>query len=164
LRKILSTRKKVIIAGVAAVAVVGTGGAAYAYFTATGTGSGSAAVGSASTWTVSTPTTAGGPLYPGSGTVTLTFTVTNNGGGPAQLTSATNAVVKHDGSDNAMDGATTLSGCNWRWFSTPVTLPANQTVAAGQTAQVAVQVSLGESNSDQTSCAGHTPEVDLAVG
>ncbi len=39
MKKILNTRKKVIIAGVAAGAVVlGTGGAAYAYFATSGVG------------------------------------------------------------------------------------------------------------------------------
>lgn len=52
MRKLFSNKKRLVVAGTAAM-VVAAATAAFAYFTSTGTGPSAGTVGSASTWTVS---------------------------------------------------------------------------------------------------------------
>src|ERR1700722_8547835 len=75
-RKIFTTKKRIVIAGAAGALILGTGGAAFAYFTAGGSGTGSGSVGSATNFPIAQTDSTGGPLFPG-GAETLTFTVTN---------------------------------------------------------------------------------------
>jgi len=92
--------KTKIVTGAAVVALTLGGTAAYAFFTSTGSGTGSATVGTASPWTVDTIVTSGGPLYPGAGTETVTYHVTN-GNNSAQMLNAVNVVL--DGGPNVLD-------------------------------------------------------------
>jgi hypothetical protein len=162
--KLFTARRRIAIAGIAAVVVLaGGGGAAFAYFTASGSGTGSATVGSTGTWQV-TQASSTGTVYPGSGSSVITFNVTNTGTGDQQFSSATSA-VNSSGVDITQSG-TALSGCLASWFTTSVTSDPdiNTDVAGGATVQVQVTVSMPADPTDnQNPCEGATPDVTLSV-
>src|SRR5581483_6820300 len=82
------TKKKVAALGVF-VLILGGAAAAFAYFTSTGTANGTGdAVGSASSWSV-TNVAATGTLYPGAGSSTLTYKITNPSSGHQAINSVT---------------------------------------------------------------------------
>src|SRR6201992_2944086 len=146
MRKLFTTRRRIIIACVA-VRIVIFAGAAYAYFTATGSGTGSASVGSASNWTVSQPADSSHNLYPGSGSETLTYTVTNVGGG-AQAFNSVTPVIANDGSGNVKAGGQPVVGCLAAWFPTPTVIsepPANTSIAHNGTATVQLGITMTDS-------------------
>lgn len=75
--------RKGLVFGVSAGVALGLTGAAFAFFTSTGTGTGSGNVGTANNVTVvGTETT---PLFPGGVTGIVTFTASNSGSSPEQL-------------------------------------------------------------------------------
>lgn len=163
--KIFSKRRNIIIAGVSTAVVIGSAGAAFAYFAASGTGTGSATVGAAGTWTVSAAPATGGDLYPGSGTETIVFTVTNNSSGQQEYTSST-AVMGKDGSGFATVNNNPIGNCYAGWFSPSVKHDTgiNKEIAAGGTAQVTVTVTMPADETDnQTACAGKSPDVQLNI-
>lgn len=103
-----NTRKKRVIAALAAVAVVAVGGGlAYAYWTSTGTGTGTATTGSSTAFVVASTAPTGGPLSPGGPSETVAFTVTNPGSGSQNLSSVTVAVANADGT-----AWTAVAGCS----------------------------------------------------
>jgi hypothetical protein len=71
--------KKRTLAALSVVAVLVGAGAAIAYFTSSGSGTGQASVGSSTAFTVNVAAATGGPLYPGSGSENLSYTVHNGG-------------------------------------------------------------------------------------
>ena len=98
---------------------------AYAYFTAAGSGTGGAAtVGDTTSWTVDTFSTTGTALYPGSGSQTVTYKVTNGSAGDqhlnniaASISTDTAAGANHgDAKDSAGND---IVGCLASWFSVP---------------------------------------------
>jgi len=109
--------KKRVAAAVAAIAITGGGMAAYAYFTDTGSGNGSAGVGTATNWSV-TNLVSSGTLYPGAGSATLTYKITNAGTGHQKINAVTVSVAA-DGSGNVLDSTSgnPVSGCLASWFS-----------------------------------------------
>lgn len=171
MRKILSTRKKVIIAGVAAVAVVGTGGAAYAFFTSSGQGSGDASVGSAGTLTVGDGVfDSTNPLYPGGSAENMTFTVTNNGAQPVHLApSDVTPTLATVGNDIADANSQDVPGCLAQWFGLGGVSVSNNTLGAAgsptDSATVTVPVTLGDSGTNQNACEGlRGPKVTIQIG
>jgi len=158
--------KKRVAAAVAALAIGGGGMAAYAYFTGTaGSNSGSAHTGSTAAWTVDALTFSGGPVYPGAGTETATYTIHNAGGGNQALTSVA-ASVNNDGSGNIKSAGTPVAGCLASWYSAVAGAPTPATgtvIAAGGTATGTVTVTLTESNGVQNLCKGVTPDITLTA-
>ena len=117
-------KRKRLLAGVGVVAMLVVASSAFAYFTSTGTGTGSATVGSATNWTVTPAAATGGPLYPGSGSTQINYTVTNASSGHQDLT-ATSAVVASSGG-NVTQAGVPVTGCLASWFTatnTPPTTP-----------------------------------------
>src|SRR5689334_9428063 len=112
--------KKKVIAGVAVTALaVGVGSAAFAYFTASGSGTGGAAtVGDSTSWTVDNFNTTGTDLYPGSGSQTVSYDVTNGSAGDQHLNNiaATISVDSASGDAKAANGDI-ITGCKAIWFS-----------------------------------------------
>jgi hypothetical protein len=170
LKNIFTTRKRIIIAGVAAGAVVlGTGGAAYAYFTTSGNGTGNATVASAAgAWSVTggSGTTA---LTPG-GSENLIFTVTNSGsqvvnlGQVAASIPATGGdVLKNDGSGHWVEA----TGCDASWFQTGTIVVdggLNQSIAVGGHTTVTVPVAMSNPATNQDACQGILgPQVTLQI-
>lgn len=91
--KLSSRKRKLIVGGVAAAMLAGAIGA-FAFFTSTGSGTGSATVGTATAWSVTETATSGGPLFPdpavgGPNIQTVSYTVTNPSLGSQSLASVT---------------------------------------------------------------------------
>ena len=170
MRNLLTRRKRIIIAGATAALVLGTGGAAFAYFTNTGSGTGSATVGSPGGWGVQQTASTGGPLYPGAGTVVLTFTITNNGSGNQEFTNATPSVPAFGTTADAQTGspATDIPGCTAGWFSAVID-PSNgdpginTSIPTGGTTTIKVDVTMNDKPVDQGACKGATPNISLSV-
>ena len=118
LRKLLSQKR---LAAVAFVGVLAVTGAAVAYFTGgSNTVTGSGTVGTSSQWGIAltgTPTFSGNlnAIYPGVGTESIPFTVTNTGNGNQAVTSIVPA-VSHDNSGNVISNGAALTGCLASWF------------------------------------------------
>lgn len=162
MRKPFSSRKRIVIIGLAAVIVLGGAGAAWAYFSSTGSGTGQATVGSAATWTVTagTPT---GTIYPGYGNSQIAYTVKNNASGEQQFTTATAAVNSSGG--NVTQNGTVVTGCLATWFTATVSAdPSVSTnIAPAGTASVTVTVTMPSSTTNQNVCQGVTPDINLSV-
>lgn len=95
--KFIKSKKGLALLATLAVAAVAAFGA-YAYFTSSGNGSGSGKVGSDTAWQVDTSAYTGGPLYPGAGSESIAYTVTNNNPGSQELNSVDISVANADGS------------------------------------------------------------------
>jgi hypothetical protein len=165
MKRLFSTKKR-IAAGVLSIAIIaGTAGIAAAYFTSTGSGTGQASVGTPTTWGVSAGSVSGGPLYPGSGTETVPFTITNNGGGYQAFGTLTATVVSSSG--NITQSGTPLVGCLATWFT--ATAAASSPVAgtsiagSGGTATDNVTVTMLNPAVSQNVCQSATPDINLAV-
>jgi flagellar basal body-associated protein FliL len=162
MRKLFSSRKRIVIIVLAAIVVFGGAGAAYAYFSSTGTGTGQANVGSAATWTV-TAGSASGTMYPGAGNSTIVYTVKNNASGEQQFSQAT-ATVNSSGGNITQNG-TAVSGCLATWFTATVSSDPsiNTNIASGGTATITVTIAMPSSTTNQNACQGVTPDINLAV-
>ena len=189
MKNIFTTRRNIIIAGVATVAVVGSAGAAFAYFSSTGSGTGSGTVAAGGSLTVSAgiPDTTT-PLAPG-GTQNVTFTITNSGSQsiellPAEVTASIAATAATPADVYKFTGtapnytAVDATGCLASWFntgtvnlsstSTPSSPAASYVTIAGNngTAVVTVPVNMPTDVYDnQDPCEGITgPKVTIQIG
>ena len=125
--------KKKIAAAAAAATIVGGVGIAYGYWTSTGAGDGSATTGGSTDWAVTTETS-GGPLYPGSGSETVSYTVTNNSAGHQGLNAVAvtvDADVNGDVLSTAI-GNPAIEGCKAAWFAVTDTDFDLQDLAGGE--------------------------------
>jgi hypothetical protein len=159
----LLQRKRVAVA-LGVVASLALAAAALAFFTSSGSGTGSATVGSAGAWTVNVSAATGGPLYPGSGSQSIAYTVTNSGSGQQSL-AATSSVVKSSGG-NVTQGGVTVSGCLASWFTATNTAPTPlpQNLAGGATSTGgSVVVSMQDSGTNQNSCQGVSPDITISA-
>lgn len=154
--------RKPLIAGLSVLAVLAMAGGAFAYFTSSGSGTGTATVGTAAAFTVNPATATGGLIYPGSGSESISYTVTNGGSGAENL-SATTAAVASSGV-NITENSAPVSGCLASWFTAtnhPPTLP--QDLAGGATSNAgSVTVTMTDSGGNQNACENATP--DITVG
>jgi hypothetical protein len=164
--KLFTTRRRIAIAAAAAAVVLAGGSAAYAYFTSTGSGTGNATVGTAGTWEVTPGTPSGGPLYPGSGSETIQFTVKNTGSGDEEFSSALPSVPVYDSTTDAETSAgADILNCTASWFDATVTSDPdlNTEVGAGDSVSVVVTVTLSDSGTDQDACENAAPAVSLSI-
>jgi len=158
------TRRVAVVGSVAVITLAGAG-AAFAFFTSSGTGTGSASVGSASNWTVSSPTNVSNNLLPGSGSEDLSFTVTNPGNG-AQAFNSVTAKIVDDGSGNIVTSGGNVVGCLSSWFTATAGTPTpgyGTSIGHNGTATVPVTVTMQDSGTVQDACQGTAPEVQLTV-
>ena len=157
--------KKRVAAAVAAAVLAGGGVAAYAYFTGgSASTTGQAHTGSASSWSIGALTFSGGPMYPGSGTESATYTITNTGNGDQALTSVTASVNSNGG--NITQSGTPLAGCTASWYTATAGAPTpglNTSIAKNGTATGTVSVVLNESNTSQNTCKGATPDITVSA-
>jgi hypothetical protein len=164
--KLFMTRRRMVVAGITGALVLGGAGAAFAYFTSTGTGTGSASVGSASTWTVSSPTDSTHGLLPGTGSEVLTFTITNNSSG-AQAFNSLSAAIASDTSGNVKAQGNAVSGCLASWFTASAGTPSpgfGTSIASKGTATVPVTITMNDSATNQDPCQGiNGPDVTLTI-
>ena len=155
-------RKRWLVAA-SVVASLVVAGVALAYFTSTGSGTGTASVGSPSNWTVTPATATGGPLYPGSGSESIPYTVTNPSPGQQQLANTEAFVTSSNG--NVTQGGTPVAGCLASWFtavdSSPASLPSD--LASGGTASGSVSLTMQDVASSQNACQGVSPDVSIQV-
>ena len=154
------TRKR-NIAVLSTLAVLALAGGAYAYFTSSGNGTGTATVGTATAFTVQPVAATGGPLYPGSGSESIGYTVKNPGGGAENL-SATTATVASSGG-NITQGGTAVVGCLASWFTATNNAPTlPQDLAAGATSTAgSVTVTMADSGTNQNACENSSPDITI---
>ena len=156
--------KKVVAIGLATGLILGAAGVAVAYFTSTGTGTGTGTVGSPTSWGVSARRRDGHDIYPGHGSSSIVYTITNNGSGNQAITGLT-AAMGTSGT-NATHGGVAISGCLAAWFTPVVGTPSpalNTSIQPGSTATVTVTVSMTDAAASQNSCAAAAPDVTLSV-
>lgn len=154
IRRLFSRKRTMLLGSLAAIAaVVG----AIAYFTDSGTGTGQAQVGTSTPWSVTFGTTTG-TMYPGSGTSTVPYTVTNSGSGNQHLNTTTATVVS-DGSGNVKQSGTAVPGCLAIWFSAANTPPAAATLAPSGSTTGSAAVTMTESNTNQDACKNVLPDI-----
>jgi hypothetical protein len=167
-RRLFSTKRRIALAAAGgAIALVIGGTAAYAYFTTTGSGSGSATVGNETgTWNITAAGATGGPLYPGSGTETIVFTVENTGSSDQVFSTATPTVpVYMSTTDAETTGDADIAGCTASWFAPTVESDpsAGDEIAPDGTATVTVTVTLSAEDVNQDACEGASPDILLSV-
>jgi hypothetical protein len=159
------TKGTVVVLGI--VAALAVAGGAIAYFTSTGSGTGNAKVGSASNWTVAVGAYTGGPLYPGAGSENVPFTITNASSGAQELQTTTAALTK-DAGGGVYDTTTQayVDGCQASWFTVTDNTPTPAVDLAGgaQYTSGNATVTMQDSQSNQDSCQGLTPQVTVNAG
>jgi hypothetical protein len=161
--KIFTTRRRIAVVAVTTAFAMAGGGAALAFFTSTGAGIGTGAVGSATPWTVTAGDHTGGPLLPGSGTVTIPYTIHNGGDSTQHFTTVTAAVDADTNGDISRGGdtPTVVTDCKAVWFSADAGTPSATTVAAGDDATVDVTLTMPTNNVDnQDACNLPDPGLD----
>jgi hypothetical protein len=148
-----------VIGATAAIALAGAG-TAFAYFTATGSGSASGSVGSTTGWAVQVNDPSGPSLYPGSGTETFSYTVTNTSGGNQEL----NQVV--------ITATANSAGCDSAWYvvdgsgSSPtntVAVGIGQDIASGASYSGTITLQLADVPTSQNACEGDAPTVTVVA-
>jgi hypothetical protein len=149
-----------VLIGLGAIVSLALAGAAIAYFTSTGSGTGTASVGNASNWTVNVATPSGGPLYPGAGSQTFQYTVTNAGSGHQQL-NATATSVPGDANGDILTSGAPQAGCKAIWFTAANTPVAPTNLAGGASVTSSVTVTMQDSNTNQNACQGKSPDVKV---
>jgi hypothetical protein len=160
-------RRKRAVVSVAVVAVLGLTAAAFAYFTSTGSGTGSAGVGYATPWGVQlgSPSFSGGlsAIYPGNGTETIPYTVTNNGSGDQKLNTLAIAVDLYNGGPDAADATgNDIPGCLASWFNASVDNPAPAVDLAPSHAFTGdVTLTMSDSQTNQDACKNASPGLTL---
>jgi hypothetical protein len=155
------TKKRLVLAAIPLSALALAGGA-YAYFSSTGTGTSQASVGHSTNFNVSFGTVTG-TMYPGTGSTTIPYTVTNPSGSGVQNLSGAAVSVAHDASGNILDHGTAVSGCQAAWFTATNTPPAYGELADGASRSGSVSVTMADVNSSQDSCQSHAPDVVVSV-
>jgi hypothetical protein len=160
-------KRKRVLAGLGVVAMLVVAGSAFAYFTSTGSGTGSATVGSASNWTVTPATATGGPLYPGSGSMVIDYTVTNASSGHQDLTATSSTVASSGG--NVTQAGVPVTGCLAAWFTatntpptTPGALPQDLAGGASETGGY-VTVTMTDAAANQNVCQGVKPDITISA-
>jgi hypothetical protein len=162
--------KKVVAIGLAAGITLGLGGAAFAYFTASGSGSAAASVGTTGTWGVVSSGPASGSMYPGQGTSTDGFTITNLGNGNQAIASAGGliaTVTADPANGEVVSGGSDVAGCFATWFVPTVGTPSvayGTSIAPNAMETVSVNVTMTDpAGVSQDACEGVSPMVSLAA-
>lgn len=153
-------RKRVFIPLTGLVALALAAGA-FAYFTSTGSGTSQASVGKASNWSV-TFGSVSGTVYPGYGTTTIPYTVTNPSSGHQYL-SGTTATVASDASNDITSGGADVPGCLAAWFTAANTSPAAADLAGGGSESGSVAVTMTDASTSQNACQGATPDIQVSA-
>jgi hypothetical protein len=159
--------KKVVAIGLAAGITLGLGGAAFAYFTAAGSGTAAASVGSGA-WGIVQDGAASGLMYPGQGTSTVTYTITNLSKGNQELapSALTASMYSYINTGDVESNGSDVAGCLAQWFDPIVGTPSpgyGTSIAAGGTVSVNVTVTMSDPGVNQDVCEGVSPVVSLAA-
>jgi hypothetical protein len=166
IKSLFSTKKRIAAVALSGAVILGSAGIAAAYFTTTGTTTGYATVGTASL-SVHWDSLGGGPLFPGSGSETVGYTVTNTSAGNVQLNSVA-VTIDHDGSGQVYDhnnGDSVATGCYASWFvpvdngygyALPTTMAASGTFVDYST------ITMTDSG-NQNACQGVQPDLTITA-
>jgi hypothetical protein len=163
--KRFTNKKRVLAIGLAAGLTLGAAGVAFAYFTSSGSGTGQASTGSATNWGVSAAAVVGGPLYPGQGSQTITYTVTNNGSGNQALNTAV-ATVNSGTGGAVTQGGVVAAGCLASWYNATAAAPSpafHTSIIPTGTATVVATVTMSDPGVNQNPCQGIAPDITLTV-
>jgi hypothetical protein len=161
--------KKVVAIGLAAGITLGLGGAAFAYFTASGSGTANASVGDTGTWGITQDGPASGSMYPGQGSSTVTYTITNLGSGNQALQSGDlmPSIYSEPSTGDVESGVLDATGCQAIWFTPVVGTPSvayGTSIPPQGTETVAVTVTMSDlAGISQDECEGVSPVVSLAA-
>ena len=157
------TKKRAVVA-MAVVGSLALSVGAYAYFTAGGSGTGSASVGDPAAFNVTVSSDTTGTLYPGTGSQTLTYTVTNPIGGPQRLSTAVASLATSG--ENIISGNDEIAGCKAAWFTADATsnAPLPQELASQGTSSGTVLVKMLDATVSQDSCKGKAPRIIVNAG
>lgn len=160
MKKLIATKRRKIILGVAVLAAAVGGGAAIAYYTLAGQGStsGQVHISSATSYPLSfTSLNTSGSLSPGGATVNITGAMSAAGAsGPVSVNSI---VLDSSQGQNGIGGLP--AGCQREWF-TIGSDTTGWTLADGWT-PFSVPIAMANQAVDQTSCAGHDITVYLVA-
>lgn len=153
---------------VAVAAVLATAGGAFAFFTgADGSGTASSAVGTSAPWnvTLGTPSFSNGltAIYPGVGTETIPYTITNTGNGNQNLATLTATVVTDSLTGMAESApGTDITGCLASWFVPVVDSPAPaKDLAPHATLTGNLTLTMTDSQTSQDACKSSSPLISL---
>lgn len=155
----------IVLAVVAAVIAAG-GVVAFAFFTAAGTGTGNGAVGTSTAWQVTSSAYTGGPLYPGAGSESVPFTVTNQSPGNQALTSISAALTTDTpgGVWNVNTPAGFNDGCLAAWFTvTNTTPPFPDDLGPAGTYSGTATLTMQDFPTSQNACQGVDPQITITV-
>jgi hypothetical protein len=167
LRK-LSKKHLAALAFVGALAITGV---SVAYFSGgTGSVTGSGTVGTSSPWNVTlngTPTWSGGltAIYPGVGTESIPFRVTNGGNGNQALTSIVPA-VSHDTNGYVISNGAPLTGCLATWFhvaANPSNPALGSSIAPGSTYDGNIDLTMQDFPASQDLCKSAAPAITITA-
>ena len=155
-------KKRTIIVGVAAFAVLATAGVAFALWSATGTGSGTASATTAVTATVNpvncTPSPACVDLYPGYTGGDVYFTITNTNPYPITFTDMAAGDVTVDAAHAAAGCAATNITVDSPVTGLSLVAPANSTTSQLSIADVVTMISTAPN-----ACQGATFDIELTL-
>jgi hypothetical protein len=98
-------------------------------------------------------------MYPGTGSSTIPYTITNPVGSGVQNLSATSVAVAHDGSGNITDHGTSVNGCLASWFTAVDHPPAYGEISDGGAKAGNVTVTMADQNVSQDACQSHAPDI-----
>ncbi|MEA2224973.1 MAG: hypothetical protein QOE67_255 [Solirubrobacteraceae bacterium] len=154
-RKMINKKRAIVLGAVAVFAVAGI---AVAFFTSSGSGTGSASVGKSTAFTVTVGSPSGGPLYPGSGSETLAYTVKNPSPGSQNLASTSAKVASSGG--NITQGGEAVSGCLAADF-TATNTSVSKNLAGGESIGSSVEVTMQDSGINQDACQGTSPDITV---
>jgi hypothetical protein len=166
MKRLFSTKRKIVALGLTSAIILGTAGIAAAYFTSTGTGTGYATVGSVG-WGVSVDSVAGGPLFPGSGSEQVNYTVTNTGSSAATLNTVTLTIDSFGGYVVDQNTNSAVTGCAANWFQVvddSVNYLPESVPAPGGTFLDSSTITMPTDNSDnQNNCQGVFPKFTITA-
>jgi hypothetical protein len=165
MRKLFSTKKRIVATVGTAALVAAMATAAFAYFTSTGTGSGYATVGTQG-WSVSNVSTSGGPLFPNSGSENVNYSLTNTGDASQTPTSLV-VTVNTDGGGGIynLNTSTWNDSCLAGWFSVTNDLNGyvGVSIGAGATVSDYSTITLVDSGGNQNACQGVAPALTITA-
>jgi hypothetical protein len=166
--KLFSSKRRIAVVGLTVGLIAGASGLAAAFFTTQGTGTGTGVVGSGGAFVI-TAASPSGYLYPDTAgsnqnVETTDYTVTNTGGGNAQLVQVTISVANSDGSPYTFTDSNGDPACTAADFSvdggptgTPfVDTSQAGTYAGGQTQTGSFTLEMIDNGQNQDSCEGQT--------
>jgi hypothetical protein len=160
-----SIRRKRAAVAATGVAVLAAAGGAFAYFATTGTGTGNATVGAVGAWNpVSVPAFNGPALYPGGGQVqTSSVTATNTSAGYQQLhTLHVTGITSSNAPACVPTVETGAANTGTSDFWIPDVTGITDSVAGGQVSPAhTMSLTMNDTGSDQTACAGSTLTVTV---